>query len=99
MQNKLFIGNLSFDTTEQDLKEMFGSYGEITEIKVPTDRDTGRARGFAFLTFEKQSSAEKALELNSTTLNGRSIRVDIATEKSKSSGGGRGGYGDSRRRY
>jgi len=105
MQNKIFVGNLAFNTTVQDLQEAFEKFGEISEIKVPTDRDSGRARGFAFITFGRQQDAENALSLDSKELNGRQIRVSMATEKKESSGGGRGrggfggGGGDRRRNY
>jgi heterogeneous nuclear ribonucleoprotein A1/A3 len=101
MQNKIFVGNLAFNTTAQNLQEAFEKFGEISEIKVPTDRDSGRVRGFAFITFEKQQDAESALSMDSKELNGRAIRVSIATEKkdSGSSRGGYGGSGDRRRNY
>lgn len=92
MQNQLFIGNLAFSTTKEDLESAFSVYGPIVEVKIPTDRYTGRVRGFAFVTFENQQSAEKALALDGKELNGRPIRVNVAQEK-KSGEGGRGGEG------
>jgi cold-inducible RNA-binding protein len=92
MQNQLFIGNLAFSTTKEDLESAFSVYGAIVEVKIPTDRYTGRVRGFAFVTFESQQSAEKALALDGKELNGRPIRVNVAQEKkSGDAGGGRGG--------
>lgn len=92
MQNQLFIGNLAFSTTKEDLESAFSVYGQIVEVKIPTDRYTGRVRGFAFVTFDNQQSAEKALALDGKELNGRPIRVNVAQEK-KSGEGGRGGEG------
>lgn len=96
MQNQLFIGNLAFSTTKEDLESAFSVYGSIVEVKIPTDRYTGRVRGFAFVTFENQQAAEKALALDGKELNGRPIRVNVAQEKKEGSGGrgeggGRGG--------
>lgn len=101
MQNQLFIGNLAFSTTKEDLEGAFAVYGPIVEVKIPTDRYTGRVRGFAFVTFESQQAAEKALALDGKELNGRPIRVNVAQEKKEGegrggrSGGGQGGGGRS----
>ena len=94
MQNQLFVGNLAFSTTKEELEAAFSVYGPVLEVKIPMDRDTGRVRGFAFVTFETQQSAEKALALDGTDLNGRSIRVNVA--EAKKSGGTGGGAGGSR---
>ncbi len=91
MQNQLFVGNLAFSTTKEELEAAFSVYGPVLEVKIPMDRDTGRVRGFAFVTFETQQSAEKALALDGTDLNGRAIRVNVA--EAKKSGGGAGGRG------
>lgn len=92
MQNQLFIGNLAFSTTKEDLENAFSAYGSIVEVKIPTDRYTGRVRGFAFVTFENEQDAQKALALDGKELNGRPIRVNIAQEKKGGEGGGsRGG--------
>ena len=88
-QNKLYVGNLSFTATKSDVESAFSSYGEIDEVRLITDRDTGRSRGFAFVTFSAQQDAESALEMNGKTLDGRNLIVNIAKEKT--SGGGRGG--------
>jgi cold-inducible RNA-binding protein len=96
MQNQLFIGNLAFSTTKEDLESAFSVYGPIIEVKIPTDRYTGRVRGFAFVTFENQQAAEKALALDGKELNGRPIRVNVAQEKKEGGGregGSRGGSG------
>ncbi len=93
MQNQLFVGNLAFSTTKEDLEAAFAVYGPVVEVKIPLDRDTGRVRGFAFVTFENQQSAEKALAMDGQELNGRPIRVNVAQEKKAggASGGGRSG--------
>jgi cold-inducible RNA-binding protein len=98
MQNQLFVGNLAFSTTKEELEASFSTYGAVTEVKIPIDRDTGRVRGFAFVTFETQQAAEKALALDGSELNGRPIRVNVAQEKKpgSSSGGGRTGGGGGR---
>lgn len=92
MQNQLFVGNLAFSTTKEELETAFSQYGSVTEVKIPIDRDTGRVRGFAFVTFSDQASAEAALAMDGTDLNGRAIRVNVAQEKkSGGTGGGRSG--------
>ncbi len=88
MQNQLFVGNLAFSTTKEELEAAFSTYGTVVEVKIPIDRDTGRVRGFAFVTFDNQQAAEKALALDGTDLNGRSIRVNVAQEKKTGTGGG-----------
>ncbi len=92
MGNKLFVGNLSWDTTDQSLQDAFGQFGEITEAKVITDRDTGRSRGFGFVTFADDAAAEKASSvLDGSTLDGRSIKVNEAQPRRERSGGYGGG--------
>jgi cold-inducible RNA-binding protein len=95
MSSKLFVGGLAWATTDGTLKGHFDSCGEVTEAKVITDRETGRSRGFGFVTFTDEASALSAKEqLNGTDLDGRSIRVDSATARPpRSGGGGGGGYG------
>ena len=85
------MGNLAFSTTKEELEAAFSTYGTVVEVKIPVDRDTGRVRGFAFVTFENQQAAEKALALDGTDLNGRSIRVNVAQEKKTGGSGGGGG--------
>ncbi len=82
MAKKLFVGGLSWGTTDEDLRKAFVSYGEITEAKVITDRDTGRSRGFGFVTFVREEDARTAIsKMNGTSLNGRNITVNEAQEK------------------
>ena len=96
----LFVGNMSFQTTESDLRAAFEQYGEIARIQVMTDRDTGRARGFAFVEMaDEQAAAANAIAgLNGKELDGRALNVNEAKPKPERSGGGgggggRGGYG------
>ena len=98
MAKKLFVGGLSWDTTDDGLRQAFASYGEITEAKVITDRATGRSRGFGFVTFAQDEDAKTAMtKLDGTSLDGKTIKVNEAQEKSPR-GGGRsgGGFGGGR---
>lgn len=88
MQKKLYIGGLSWNTDSEALNQAFLPFGEIEESKVIFDRDTGRSRGFGFVTFATQESAEKALKLDGTELDGRTIRVSFARDKGGRRGGG-----------
>ncbi|NLH49375.1 MAG: RNA-binding protein [Myxococcales bacterium] len=81
MRNKLFVGGLAWATTSEGLQEAFSPYGEVVEAKVVTDRDTGRSRGFGFVSYATDEEAKEALAMNGTELDGRRIRVDIAQEK------------------
>ena len=93
MSKKLFVGSLSWGTNDDALRDAFAVHGEIREAVVITDRDTGRSRGFGFVTFEDEEAADKAIAaLNGTELDGRTIRVDVAQAKERSRGGGGGGY-------
>ena len=94
----LYVGNMSFQTTESELRSIFEPYGEITRIQVMTDRDTGQARGFAFVELADDEQAAKAItELNGKELDGRALKVNEAYPKPERSGprrddGGRGGF-------
>mgnify|MGYP000114829104 CR=1 FL=1 len=91
MSKKVFIGGLSWDTTDVELREAFQPFGELIDVKVITDQYTGRSRGFGFVTFANSEEAVKAIaEMDGTELDGRTIRVNEARQKS-SRGGGRGG--------
>lgn len=93
MSNKLFVGSLSWNTDDHALEAAFARFGEITDAKVITDRDSGRSRGFGFVTFADSSAAQKAVqEMNGAQLDGRTLNVDIAQERG-GGGGGRGGRG------
>ncbi len=98
MGNRLFVGNLSFDTDQASLETAFAAAGEVREVAIPVDRDSGRPRGFAFVTMADNQSAAKAVaELNGTMLDGRQIRVDEAQERPRREGGFQGGRGGGRR--
>ena len=98
MAKKLFVGGLSWDTTDDGLRQAFQPHGEITEAKVITDRETGRSRGFGFVTFAEDENAKSAIsKLDGSSLDGKTIKVNEAQEKSPR-GGGRpgGGFGGDR---
>jgi len=92
MAKKLFVGGLSWETSDSDLKKAFTPFGEITEAKVITERGTGRSRGFGFVTFARDEDAKTAIsKMHGTSLDGRTITVNEAQEKSfrEGSPGGR----------
>ena len=92
MGKKLFIGGLSWDTTDETLREAFEKFGEITDAKVITDRDTGRSRGFAFVTFSQDAAAVAAIgQMDGSMLDGRTVRVNEAEDRGRTGGGGGGG--------
>jgi len=94
MSKKLFVGSMSWGTTADSLREAFAQFGEITDAVVISDRDTGRSRGFGFVTFSEDDSANKAIEqMNGTELDGRTINVNEALERSGGGGGGGGRRG------
>lgn len=101
MSKKLFVGGLSWDTSDDSLRQAFEPFGEIVEAKVINDRDTGRSRGFGFVTFQDPSNANTAMnELDGTSLDGRSIKVNEAQDKPRGRGGrGGGGGGGGRGRW
>jgi RNA recognition motif-containing protein len=105
MAKKLFVGGLSWDTTDEGLRQAFATYGEITEAKVITDRDTGRSRGFGFVTFAQNEDATSAIsKMDGTNLDGKTIKVNEAQEKGprpggRSGGGFGGGRGGGRNRW
>lgn len=93
MGKKLFVGGLSWDTDDQGLRRAFAQFGEIVEAKVVTDRDTGRSRGFGFVTFQDEAASEDArTKMNGSTLDGRTIKVDAAQDRPRGGAGG-GGFG------
>ena len=104
MSSKLFVGNLSFDTTENDLQDAFAAHGTVTETNLMMDRATGRPRGFGFVTMSSPEEAQKAIEaLNGKSVGGRALTVNIARPREeRSTGGGGGGrreYGGGANRY
>lgn len=89
---KLFIGGLSWGTTSETLREAFEQFGELSDAVVINDRETGRSRGFGFVTFTKDDDARKAMQaMNGAMLDGRSIKCNEATERPAGGGGSRGG--------
>lgn len=96
-QNRLFVGNLSFNTTEEDIREAFAEFGEVTEAKLVMDRMTGRSRGFAFVEMGSADAAQQAIsQMNGAQLDGRALRVNVAEARRDNGGGGGGGGGFSR---
>jgi RNA recognition motif-containing protein len=97
MSTRVYVGNLSFQTTESDVEATFAEYGTVTDVKVVTDRETGRSRGFAFVSMSSSEEAQKAIEgLDGFELDGRALRVNQAEERQPREGGGRGGFGGGR---
>ena len=92
MSTKLFVGNLSFNTTENDLQDAFAAHGTVVETNLMMDRMSGRPRGFGFVTMSTPEEAQKAIEaLNGAELDGRALTVNIARPREERSGGGGGG--------
>jgi cold-inducible RNA-binding protein len=97
MEKKLFVGGLSWNTTDEGLRQAFESFGEVLDAKVIKDRDTGRSRGFGFVTFAQQDEATTAMtEMDGTTLDGKTIKVNEAQDKRQRGGGRGGGFGGGR---
>jgi len=98
MGKRLYVGNLSYETTEADLRETFGTAGTVAEVKVVMDRDTGRPRGFAFVEMSTDQEAQNAIsQLHGRGLGGRELKVNEAQERSAGgSGGARSGYSNRR---
>ena len=86
-QHTVFIGNLPFSTQKSELQEMFEKFGSIPEIHIPVDRQTGKSRGFAFVSFEAEEASQAALEMNGQEMNGRTIKVHMAHGKKENAGG------------
>ena len=89
LSNKVYVGNLPFSATESDLRSLFEAHGAIASVNVITDRETGRARGFAFVEMEEASDAANAIRaLDGSEMEGRSLRVNEAQDKRGGGGGG-----------
>jgi RNA recognition motif-containing protein len=105
MEAKLYVGNLSYGSGEEELRELFAQAGNVVSASVITDRDSGRSKGFAFVEMSSSEEAEKAIQMfDGYSLDGRDLRVSIARpreERSRDSGGGRDrhGRGGGQRRY
>jgi RNA recognition motif-containing protein len=92
MGNRLYVGNLSFNTSAETLRECFSEVGEVTDVHIVSDRETGRSRGFGFVTMSTAEQATTAIaQMDGATLDGRALRVNEAEERSSGGGGGGGG--------
>ncbi|HEY6343425.1 MAG TPA: RNA-binding protein [Bryobacteraceae bacterium] len=92
--SNIFVGNLSFQTTQEDLLTTFSQFGNVERVNIVTDRDTGQPRGFAFVEMTNAQDAQTAIaQLNGAELNGRALNVNEARPKPTGGGGGRGGFG------
>lgn len=90
MNSKLYVGNMSFKTTEADLRDTFGQFGTVTDVYIANDRETGRPRGFAFVTMGTEEESKLAIEkMNGVDVDGRQLTVNEAKPKESSGGGGR----------
>ena len=97
MSTRLYVGNLSFDSTSESVRASFSEFGEVTDVHVVTDRETGRSRGFAFVTMGSPAEAARATHgMNGALLDGRPLRVNEAEERPQRGGGGGGGGGGPR---
>ena len=97
---KLYVGNLSFNTTENDLEDLFNQYGAVSEVALMTDHATGRSRGFAFVTMGSAAEGTAAIEAtNGKQVGGRNLTVNEARPKEERAGGGGGGSRGSGREY
>ena len=94
---KMYVGNLSFQTTKQDIQDLFSQQGQVTDVHLPVDRESGQPRGFAFVTMGSSAEMNNAIKaFNGYELGGRSLKVNEAQareERGGGGGGGRGGYG------
>jgi RNA recognition motif-containing protein len=98
MGNKLYVGNLSFNTSSDALRDAFAQFGEVTDVHLVADRETGRPRGFGFVTMGTSAATQAAIaSMNGSTLDGRQLRVNEAEERQ--GGGGRGGFGGGGKRW
>jgi cold-inducible RNA-binding protein len=94
MSNRLYVGNLSFHTTDDSLRSAFEGLGEVVDVKVIVDRESGQSRGFGFVTMGSNEAAQRAISaMNGTMLDGRALRVNEAEDRPQRSGPGGGGGG------
>lgn len=92
MGNRLYVGNLSFNADTDSVRQAFSAFGEITDVHVVSDRETGQSRGFGFVTMGSAEAAQKAIaEMNGAMLDGRALKVNEAEERQNRGGGGGGG--------
>jgi cold-inducible RNA-binding protein len=93
MSMKLYVGNLSFDATEQDLRDAFGEVGTVESVNIIEDRDTGRSRGFGFVEMSSKSEGQEAIsQLDGKEMDGRNLKVNEAKPREDRGGGGGGGH-------
>ncbi|HEX7480247.1 MAG TPA: RNA-binding protein [Polyangiales bacterium] len=98
MGNRLYVGNLSFQSTSETLRDAFAAHGSVTDVHLVTDRDSGQSRGFGFVTMGTDQEAQAAMNaMNGQMLDGRALRVNEAEERQQRGGGGGGGGGGGRR--
>ena len=95
MAQKIYVGNLPFETSEGAVEQLFGTYGEVASVALPTDRETGRPRGFGFVEMSSEDAAKAIAALNGTDFGGRALNVNEARPRETSGGGGYGGGGRS----
>jgi RNA recognition motif-containing protein len=94
MGKRLYVGNLSYGTTDDTLRQLFGAHGSVASAQVIMDRDTGRSKGFGFVEMSSDQEAQAAIQaLNGKDVDGRALTVNEARPKTEGGGGGRGGYG------
>ncbi len=99
MTKRIYVGNLSYQTTENDLSDLFAQCGQVESVNIITDRDTGRSKGFAFVEMANDDAEKAIAQLNGTEIGGRALTVNEARPREeRSGGGGRGGYGGGRGR-
>lgn len=100
MGTRLYVGNLAYSATEEELKSLFEQAGTVTSVAVIKDRESGRSKGFAFVEMASDAEAQKAIDiLNGKKIGGRDLRVSIARPREEGGGGGGGGYGGGRGGY
>lgn len=100
-QSKIYVGNLPYSITEQDLIEMFSKFGPTKQVNLIIDKETRRSKGFAFVTFEAAEAAQASLQLDNTEVDGRKLRVNPAKEDGgarRTGGASRGGFGGGKSR-
>ncbi|EGJ49415.1 RNA-binding protein [Desulfocurvibacter africanus] len=93
MAKKLYVGNLPFSASEDDIRDLFSTYGEVNSVSLITDRETGRLRGFGFVEMDDEGAREAIQSLDGKDFQGRNLKVNEAQEKPQRSGGGGGGGG------
>lgn len=89
-QTKVYVGNLPYRTDDAELEQLFGAYGEVTEVRIVMDRESGRSKGFGFITFAEAEGANNALKADGTELQGRKLRVNLANDDARRTGGANG---------